>query len=218
MNDKSPPHFPRGIYAFVGDTLKTKGSLVEQVELLLAAGIKCLQIRLKAMVSEAYALEQMVKAVECAQAGGALCLVNDRVDMALLACASGVHLGEEDMPVPVARRLLGRGVLIGKTVRSLEQAQLAKEEGADYVGLGPIFATRSKFLPIAALGVEVLGQVVKHSPLPVVAIGGISVSNMAEVAGTGVHAAAVISEIWQAAKPGQRALELQGLFAKAMPS
>ncbi|MCL2012589.1 MAG: thiamine phosphate synthase [Cystobacterineae bacterium] len=215
MNDKSPAKLPRGIYAFVGDTLHVKLSVLEQLDTLLAAGIKCIQMRLKATL-DADALEQTAQVVERCERQGAMCIVNDRSDLALLKWAPGIHLGEEDMPVPIARGLLGSGILIGKTIRNIEQAQRAKEEGADYVGLGPVFGTQTKFLPMAALGIEALSQVVKHSPLPVVAIGGISASNIAEIAGTGVHAAAVISGIWQAVDPGQEALKLRQLFAKAL--
>jgi len=221
MNDKRPPHLPRGIYAFAGDTLHTKCSFLEQVDTLLAAGVKCIQIRLKA-TSDAEALEQTLKAIQHSEkhpkARNAIFIVNDRADMALLSHAHGLHLGEEDIPVPVARRLLGLSVLIGKTVRNLEQAHKAREEGADYVGLGPVFETRTKFLPMAALGTEALSYVAKHSPLPVVAIGGISASNIAEVAKAGAYAAAVISDIWQAVEPGQQALKLEALFAKAVSS
>jgi len=215
MNDKRRPHLPRGIYAFIGDSMRARGSLLEQMGILLRAGIGCIQLRLKGEGLEAPILERVVEVVEHSKALGALCIINDRIDMALLSGAAGVHLGEEDMPVVVARRLLGGCALIGKTVRNLEQVEVAKGEGADYVGLGPIFETRTKFLPIGALGVEVLSEVVKRSPLPVVAIGGISVLNIAEVAATGVHAAAVISDIWQALEPGQRVLELRDLFTKA---
>jgi thiamine-phosphate pyrophosphorylase len=186
------------------------------MDTLLAAGITCIQIRLKA-TADAKALEQTAYALRRLHAPGALCIINDRPDMALLSRAQGLHLGEEDMPLPAARGLLGPGVLMGKTVRNLREAQQAKEEGADYVGLGPIFETTTKTLPMAALGVETLSHVAKHSPLPVVAIAGISASNIAEVAKAGAHAAAVISDIWQSPSPGRQAQRLRQLFERAAP-
>ena len=189
---------------------------MEQVETLLAAGVQCIQLRLK-VTPDAKALEQTAQAIQFAKQHPAMVVVNDRVDMALLAQAQGLHLGEEDMPVPVARRLLGAGVLIGKTVRSLEQAKVAQEEGADYVGFGPVFETKTKPMPMAALGLEALAHVARHSLLPVVAIGGLGVANMAQAAKAGAHAVAVIADIWQAAEPLQQALALQQLFAKAVP-
>ena len=215
MNDKRPPHLPRGIYAFAGDTLPTKRSLVEQVATLLAAGVQCIQIRLKAM-PDAQALAQTAQALQYSKAyPHAVFIINDRADMALLSHAHGLHLGAQDIPVPVARQLLGTAALIGKTVRSLEEAQTAQKEGADYIGFGPVFETKTKPLPMAALGVQALRHVAKHSPLPVVAIAGIGAANIAEVAQAGAHAAAVIGDIWQAPCPQQQALKLQQLFAKA---
>jgi len=220
MNDKRPPSLPGGIYAFAGDTLPGGRPLGEQVDTLLAAGAQCIQLRLKA-TSDAMALEETLRALRSSKAPGRpspVFIVNDRADIALLSQAHGLHVGEEDIPLPVARRLLGTGVLIGKTVRSLEQACRAKEEGADYVGFGPVFETHTKALPVAALGLPALRHLAQHSPLPVVAIAGICAANIAEVAKAGAHAAAVIADIWQAPNPAQQLLCLQSLFAKAKAS
>jgi len=190
---------------------------MEQVETLLAADVPCIQIRWKA-TGDAKALEETARIIQHSKTRNALFIVNDRADIALLAHAHGLHVGEEDIPVPVARRLLGPAMLIGKTIRNLEGAYKAKEEGADYVGFGPVFETQTKALPVAALGLEALAHVAQHSPLPVVAIAGISASNIAQVARAKAHAAAVISDIWRSPQPVQQVLKLQRLFAKAVLS
>src|SRR5262249_2601946 len=123
----------------------------------------------------------------------ALCLINDRVDYALMSRSAGVHLGAEDLPVDEARKLLGTAAIIGATVRGAEGIVAAQKAGADYVGLGPVFDSKSKIGHAPALGIDNLRQIVARSPLPVIAISGINLSNIEMVAATGVHGAAVLS-------------------------
>ena len=135
-------------------------------------------------------------AVAVLRAAGVLTLVNDRVDWALLSGADGVHVGDEDLPPREARRLLGPDRVLGVTVRGAAGAREAAAAGATYVGLGPVFATRTKEVPAPVLGLEHSRTEVQASPLPVVAIGGIGLETVMAVAGTGVHGVAVVSDLW----------------------
>jgi thiamine-phosphate pyrophosphorylase len=124
------------------------------------------------------------------RAGGALLIVNDWLDIALLCGADGVHLGQDDIPLAEARRLAPPGFLIGISTRSLAQARAAADGGADYLGLGPVFATPIK--EEEPVGLEVLQTVARAVRVPVVAIGGITVENMALVRAAGAAAVAMV--------------------------
>ncbi|MGO9829087.1 MAG: thiamine phosphate synthase [Myxococcaceae bacterium] len=207
--------FPPGLYALADDSVRPELGVLAQAEQLLRGGARVLQLRLKRTAGGA-ALALVRQVTEKAHAAGAVLLVNDRVDWALLAGADGVHLGEEDLPVEEARRLLGRTALVGVTVRNARSARAAQAAGADYVGLGPIFPPRSKQVDAPLLGVEGLGKVVADSPLPVVAIGGIDVSSIRAVARAGAYAAAVVSDVLGAKDIAQRVQRLQEEFLRGV--
>jgi thiamine-phosphate pyrophosphorylase len=121
-------------------------------------------------------------------------IVNDRVGVALKIDADGVHLGEEDLSIKEARSMLGPNKLIGKTARTIPQALKAEEEGADYVGLGPIFHTTSKQID-KPIGVEIIGTAEQDLKIPVFPIGGINLSNLNQVIRAGGRRIAVISAV-----------------------
>jgi thiamine-phosphate pyrophosphorylase len=188
---------PRGLYAVVDDGFRPELSLPEQARLLAAAGVRVAQVRCKRSTGRA-GWEAVHEAVRILQDAGVVAVVNDRVDWALLCGADGVHVGDEDLPAPEVRRLLGPDRLVGVTVRDAAGAVEAAEAGASYVGLGPVFATRTKEVPAPVLGLERLRGEVRRSPLPVIAIGGIGLATVTEVARTGVHGVAVVSDLWAA--------------------
>ncbi|MCY1031246.1 thiamine phosphate synthase [Corallococcus sp. BB11-1] len=193
MNVPPRPPLPHGPYLLCDDSLRPELSLVEKAERLLAGGARVLQLRMKhTPPREALAAARAVVA-RCRQAG-ALCLLNDRVDLALLADAHGVHVGDEDLPPEAARELLGPGRLVGVTARGTQGARAALAAGADYVGVGPLFGTTTKQVQAPVLGLEAFKRVVAESPLPVVGIGGVGLANIARVAATGAHGAAVVSD------------------------
>jgi thiamine-phosphate pyrophosphorylase len=129
-------------------------------------------------------------------------IVNDRVDIARLVGASGVHLGQEDLSAKDARSWLGSDKVIGVSTHNLPQAQEAVKSGAaDYLGFGPIFTTTNKSNPDPIQGIEGLRQVRKHCRLPLVAIGGITRETLGQVLGAGADAVAVIGAIAQQADP-----------------
>ena len=170
-------------------------SHAEQVELLSLGGASLVQLREKQMpASEFY--EQAKAAVSVAERNGVKLIVNDRVDVALAANAHGVHLGQDDMPPEAARRLLGAEVILGFSTHNIEQAVAATELPIDYIAIGPIFQTSTKTDTSPVLGLEGLRAVRRAiGDFPLVAIGGISHANAAEVVEAGADSVAVISAL-----------------------
>jgi thiamine-phosphate pyrophosphorylase len=181
---------PAGLYALIDSGVAPQLSLTEKAEAVLEGGVRVLQLRMKG-VPDGEALAAARAVVARCEGVGALCLINDRVDLALLAGAHGVHLGDHDLPPAEARRLLGPGAVVGVTCRSRAHLDAAAAAGATYGGVGPVFATRTKVVDAPLLGLEGLRERVAGSPLPVVAIGGISLESIAGVASAGAHGAAV---------------------------
>jgi len=208
-----PLPFPSGLYALCDDGVRPEVPLEEKARLLIAGGVRMLQLRMKHTPSRR-AIEAARSVAGLCRAGGVVCLVNDRVDLALLAGAHGAHVGDADLPPGDARALLGPERLLGVTVRNLKMARAAREAGADYVGLGPIFATLTKVVGAPALGLTGLSEVAAQSPLPVVAISGIGLANIEQVAAAGAHGAAVLSDLLLAPDVPERALALAQAFER----
>lgn len=141
-------------------------------------------------------------------------LVNDRVDVALACGAAGVHLGQEDMPVPAARKILGAGRIIGVSVNTEKEAREAEAQGADYIGLGPVFPTSTKETLLAVVGPEGVAQIKRALGIPVVAIGGITAANAPEIARAGADGIAVVSAILGAADARKAAAKLRAAFGR----
>jgi thiamine-phosphate pyrophosphorylase len=205
----------RGYYAIVdvtGDGDQTPSAAVEQrARALLAAGPCCLQLRAK--TSTATAVRDAARALArlCRAAGVPFC-VNDRLDLALLVGADLVHLGQDDLPLADARRIAAGRLRIGYSTHGPEQAAAAIAGGADYLGFGPIFDTRSKLRPDPTVGLAALRAVCATSPIPVVAIGGVTPDNVRAVASAGAAAAAVISAVDRAADPTAAGREVARAF------
>lgn len=192
----------RGLYAIVA----RPGEAAQAVD----GGAGVVQLRVKdAPAGEVLRLaRETVSLVR----GRALVLVNDRADLALLSGADGVHVGDDDLPVPDARRLLGPDLLVGRTTRTLEEARAAIAAGADHVGFGPIFATTTKALAVAPRGVGALREACAALGAPVVAIGGIGAATIGDVAAAGAACAAVVSAIFAAGDPVENARRLAAAF------
>jgi thiamine-phosphate pyrophosphorylase len=140
-------------------------------------------------------------------------IVNDRPDVAMLAEATGVHVGQEDLDVELARDVVGKDKVVGISTHDLEQFRVAAKSSADYIAVGPIFATLSKANPDPVVGTELIRRVRDLSDKPIVAIGGITLGNAASVIKAGADCVAVISDILRAPDRGQRAkqyLEILG--------
>lgn len=194
-----------GLYAIVGGP-----DPVEQAGAALAGGARVVQVRLKDRPA-GEVLEAARRVVTLAR-GRALVLVNDRADLALLSGADGVHGGDEDLPPAEARRLIGSDLLVGRTTRTLEEARAAIAEGADHVGFGPMFGSRTKTLAVPARGLEALRALCAALPAPVVAIGGITAETIADVAAAGAACAAAIDDLFGRGEPEARARILAGRF------
>lgn len=192
---------------FVADPEQTDRDLNDIVVAAIAGGVTMVQFRAKSMADAAFQAMATDLLTRCRDRSVPF-IVNDRFDLALAIGADGVHLGELDLPLDEARQRAGPSFLIGSSPKHLAQAQVARELGADYVGLGPIYATGSKDDAGAPIGLDGLAARIEAAKLPAVGIGGITVENATQVILAGADGVAVISAIQQAPDPGQAAAEL----------
>lgn len=153
---------------------------------------------------------------EALEGTGCAFTVNDRVDVAMACGADGVHLGQEDFPISRARAMAGDTLLYGVTAGKPEWASRAAAEDADYIGVGPIYATGSKADARAPIGPEGFRRIIEHAPgLPAVAIGGIGVENVEPVIKAGASGVAVIGAVMGAPDPGAATRELRSRIERA---
>lgn len=200
----------RGLYGIVDDGLELAPLVWARA--LADGGASVIQLRFK-RTPMGEALEQARRIRR--DLPGILLLINDRVDLALLCEADGVHLGEYDLAIAEARRLLGAERLIGATARSVAEGAARLAEGADHLGAGPVFASATKPMTAPLLGLEGLRQICQALPdKPVVAISGIDEENISSVAAAGARAAAVIGAVGRAADPELAARLLSERFAQ----
>jgi thiamine-phosphate pyrophosphorylase len=177
------------------------------------AGAPVVQVRVKGCTDrELHDFARSV--VEICRAGGATCLVDDRVDVALAVGADGTHLGEHDLPLAAARRLAGPGHLLGGTARDPERARQLVAEGADYVGVGPAYPTTTKTGLPAALGPAGIRTVADAVDVPVIAIGGVTAARIGELMAAGAHGVAVIGAVTGAPDPAAATRELLGALTR----
>jgi len=177
--------------------------LVDSVSLAEAAlegGAPTLQVRVKAG-SDRSRFEVVAAVAERCRSAGATCIVDDRADFAVAAGVDGVHVGADDLPVAVVRRVVGRSMLVGATARDPATARRLVAAGVDYLGVGPVYASTTKLGLPDPLGVAGVRAVVEAVPVPVVAISGITVTRVPEVLATGAHAIAVIGAVANADDP-----------------
>jgi thiamine-phosphate pyrophosphorylase len=181
------------LYAIL-DPEQTKGRSPESLlRDLLEGGVTILQLRVKTTAPrEFFELARRVRSQT--RAHGCKLIVNDRVDIALACDADGVHLGQEDLPLASGRKLMGDRI-IGVSTHDIAQAKEAEQNGADYIGFGPMFGTTTKATGYSARGVDMLRQIRAAVKLPIVAIGGINEQNVREVWQAGADSAAIISDI-----------------------
>lgn len=177
----------------------------------LRGGAPAVQIRAKgAGAGELFALATRVGSA--VRAAGALLIVNDRLDVALACGADGVHLGPDDLPVADARRTAPAGFLVGYSTDEPGRARRAVDEGADYVGCGPVYPTANKPDAGAAIGLEGLRRVVEAVEVPVLGIGGVVPEHATDVAATGAAGCAVIGSVMAAPDPEEAVRALLAPF------
>lgn len=189
MEIKLPKIYP------ITDTSISGLSHTEQVRRLLQGGAKLIQLRDKVAPSRSF-LDDARNALRATRTAGAKLLINDRVDIALALAADGVHVGQLDMPVEAARRLLGDRAIIGFSTHDVEQARHALTLPIDYLAFGPIYSTKTKENSDPIVGLKPLGEVKAIAgSLPVVAIGGIDESRINDVLMAGANSIAIISAL-----------------------
>jgi thiamine-phosphate pyrophosphorylase len=179
------------------------------VEAALHAGVGMIQYRNKD--SSTLAMYEEVLAIRKLCTRG-LFIVNDRLDIALAAGADGVHIGQDDMPYEAARRILGKKRIIGVTVHTLKEALAAEASGADYVGVSPVFSTGTKQDAGVPVGIALVREISSGIKIPVVAIGGISLSNAAATIRAGADAICSISAVVASDDPESEINKFQEMF------
>jgi thiamine-phosphate diphosphorylase len=187
------------LYAIV-DPLDTGRTPEALAAAYLAGGARLLQLRLKGVTArELYTAAVAIRAAT--RAAGALLVVNDRPDVAAAVEADGVHLGQDDVPVAVARAVLGPGRFVGVSTHDLDEARAAIAAGADYLGVGPVYDTTSKVGALPARGFDLVRAVRPLTDRPLVAIGGIDAQSAPAVRDAGADAIAMIGALARAADP-----------------
>lgn len=207
--------FDTGLYCITGEEFSRGRSTLQVVRELIAAGVKIIQYREKGK-KPLYKYQECLQIRQWTQEAGVLFIVNDDLDIARLVGADGVHVGQEDLPLEKVRELVGPEMIVGLSTHCPEQAREALAKGADYIGVGPIFATATKKDALEPVGLEYLDYVVQEIPLPFVAIGGIKGENIQEVKRRGARCVALISEILGAPDIGAKVRELKKLL-EAVP-
>ena len=183
--------FPSHFYAMVDPAGRHEP--VALAETLLDAGARIMQLRLKDVEGRDFLAAARTIAEMCRKCGATL-IVNDRVDIALLSNAHGVHLGQTDLPLDAARRIAGTHVTIGISTHNFEQARAAEDSGADYIGFGPVYPGGLRNNP-AGVGLDNLRAIRAAVKIPIVAIGGITEARIPEVLAAGANAVAIITDV-----------------------
>ncbi|MFA5156748.1 MAG: thiamine phosphate synthase [Candidatus Omnitrophota bacterium] len=196
-------------YYFITDTGLSRAGNISDVKNALAAGVTAVQYRNKQASTRQMCKEAIKLRSLCRRA---LFLVNDRLDIALVADADGVHLGSDDLPYRVARKILGKKKIIGMTVHNLKQAKEAQRLGADYIGVAPVFATKTKKDAGKPAGVRLIEEIHRQVSIPIIAIGGIKLSNAAEVIKAGADGLCAISAVVTKPDVKREIKKFQSLF------
>jgi len=208
--------FSRVELYLVTDAPSSQGrSFAEVIRAAVAGGVDLVQYRDKAASAREYF--QMAQELQtlCRQLGVPL-LLNDHVDIAALLGADGIHLGQDDIPLAQARRLLGAEATIGVSTHDVGEAEDAIREGADYINIGPVFPTQTKDLPLAKVGIGLglVTEIVKLSSVPVTTMGGIGLTNAARVVAAGADRIAVVTALTKAPDIAAAARELKALVRR----
>lgn len=198
------------LYLVTDSTGLSEEAFLEKVEQALQGGVTFLQIREKERSTREY-IHLARQVHDIARRYQVPLVVDDRVDVALAAEVDGVHVGQSDMPVWQARKLLGPDKIVGATAKTVLQALEALEQGADYLGVGAIYPTTTKVVTVIT-STETLGEICKAVPIPVNAIGGLNRDNLGVLKGIPIAGICVVSAIMKAADPRAAAAGLRQAF------
>ena len=195
------------MYFITDSTNYSEEEFLYRVEQALMGGITLLQLREKDKSTREY-MDLAEKVHTLTKKYNVPLIIDDRVDVALAIDAEGVHVGQSDMPVSIARKLMGDDKIVGATTKTVEQAVEAYAQGADYLGVGAIYPTTTKVKTVLT-STETLGNICSAVPIPVNAIGGLNKDNIDVLEGIPIAGICVVSAIMKAEDPKQAAIELQ---------
>ncbi|AFS78177.1 thiamine-phosphate pyrophosphorylase ThiE [Gottschalkia acidurici 9a] len=211
MRNKLKALFEKELYCITAEEFSNGKDNIQVVKELIDSGVKIIQYREKDKKS-LYKYEECKKIRELTREAGVTFILNDDIDIAILVNADGVHIGQEDIPIKKVRELVGNDMFIGLSTHSSEEAQSAVANGADYIGVGPIFKTSTKKDVCDPLGFEYLEYVSKNIDIPFVAIGGIKEHNVSEVLNHGARCVCMISEIVGAEDIGLKVKRIKNII------
>ena len=213
-----PRHAPSAwrLYVIVDRAAAGERDLADIAAAAIRGGADVIQLRDKT-ASDKRLLEEALALLPIARAGGVPLIINDRIDVAMAAGADGMHLGQDDIPLERARAIAGRSLLIGVSTHTLDQAMAAQHQGADYIGVGPVFPTPTK-PDYGSVGTSLVRQVADRIRIPFVCIGGIDAGNVGQVMQAGGSCVAVIRAVCAAADPEQATRNLKRTLAQFAPT
>ena len=200
-------NFDPSLYFITDSTNFSEDEFLRRIEQALQGGVTLMQLREKERTSREY-IELAEKVHRLAKKYDVPLIIDDRVDVALAIDAEGVHVGASDMPVAMARRLMGDKKIVGATAKTVPWAKEAYEQGADYLGVGAIYPTTTKVKTVLT-SVDTLRDICNAVPIPVNAIGGLNKDNIDVLKGIPIAGICVVSAIMKAADPKQAAEELK---------
>lgn len=199
--------FDTSLYFITDSTGFSETEFLQRIEAALQGGVSFLQLREKEKSTREY-LELATKVHNLARQYSVPLIIDDRLDVAMAVDAEGVHLGQSDMPVATARKIWGQEKIIGATAKTVEQAQGAYNQGADYLGVGAMYPTTTKVKTVLT-SVNTLRDICKAVPIPVNAIGGLNKENIDVLQGVPIAGICVVSAIMKADNPKEAAEQLR---------
>ncbi|MCL2402589.1 MAG: thiamine phosphate synthase [Oscillospiraceae bacterium] len=202
-------HVDTTLYLVTNSDGFSEAEFLETIVQACEGSVTLVQLREKERFGREY-YELAVKAKAVTDRFGVPLIIDDRVDIALAVDAAGVHLGQTDLPIAAARRIMGPGKIIGATAKTVPQALHAESEGADYLGVGAIYPTTTKVVTVLT-PVATLSEIAQTVKIPVIAIGGLNAGNLDVLYGSGADGIAVVTAIMNSANPKQAAQELRRL-------
>lgn len=195
------------LYFITDSTGYSEDEFLNRTEEALKGGVTLLQLREKEKTTREY-IELAIKVHKLTQKYNVPLIVDDRLDVAIAVGTEGVHLGQSDMPIDIARKIFGNDKIIGATAKTVEQALEAYNNGADYLGVGAIYPTTTKVKTILT-STEMLNEICKAVPIPVNAIGGLNKDNIDVLKGINICGICVVSAIMKAESPYKAVMELK---------
>lgn len=200
------------LYLVTDTELFSRERLLETVEEAICGGVSVVQLREKSISSRLF-YQEACALLEITKRHGVPLIINDRADIMLASGADGVHIGQNDLPAAEARRIIGRGKILGVSASSVEEAKCAEADGADYIGVGAVFPTETKRDAVNT-GTRILTESVKNVKIPVIGIGGINEESIKRLYGCGADGVAVVSAIMGSSNPRDAAERLHKMVMR----